>query len=190
MKKPTPTIINFMFPDRILDEKYLNKLADLILFYWEFRLDKPNIQLAQAWKDQSIINKKEISLEIDTDPIKISSVSHLMSAYNFKTQFIGQYGLVLHETWDLNSTYKIKGHEKYVRVVITGSSGHKAWTQPIFITSWVIIIKKLYTLINNYNIIPFPSNKTDHFPTTSTCITMYYYWVWVGGYCRECRNMV
>jgi hypothetical protein len=48
MKKPTPTIINFMFPDRILDDKYLNKLADLILFYWEFRLDNPNIQLAQA----------------------------------------------------------------------------------------------------------------------------------------------
>ena len=82
-----------------------------------------------------LINKNEISLEIDTDPIKISSFSHLMSGYNFKTQFIGQYGLVLHETWDLNSTYKIKGHEKYVRVVITGSSGHKAWTQPIFITS-------------------------------------------------------
>ncbi len=82
-----------------------------------------------------LINKKEISIEIDTDPIKISSVSVLMSGYNFKTQFIGQYGIVLHETWDLNPTYKIKGQEKYVRVVITGSSGHKAWTQPIFITT-------------------------------------------------------
>ena len=40
-----------MFPDRILDDKYLNKLADLILFYWEFRLDNPNIQLAQAWME-------------------------------------------------------------------------------------------------------------------------------------------
>jgi len=81
-----------------------------------------------------LINKKEISLDIDTNPIEISSVPILFSAYKYKTQFIGQYGIVLHETWDLNPTYKIKGQEKYVRVVITGSSGHKAWTQPIFIS--------------------------------------------------------
>lgn len=47
-----PIIIDFMHTNKKLDEKYLNKLADLILFYWEFRLDNPNIQLAQAWKDQ------------------------------------------------------------------------------------------------------------------------------------------
>ena len=70
-----------------------------------------------------LINKNEVSLDIDTS-----------SQYHYKTQFIGQYGIVLHETWDLNPNYKIKGQEKYVRVVITGSSGHKAWTQPIFIS--------------------------------------------------------
>ena len=70
-----------------------------------------------------LINKNEVSLDIDAS-----------SQYHYKTQFIGQYGIVLHETWDLNPTYKIKGQEKYVRVVITGSSGHKAWTQPIFIS--------------------------------------------------------
>ena len=43
-----PIIIDFMHTNKKLDEKYLNKLADLILFYWEFRLDNPNIQLAQA----------------------------------------------------------------------------------------------------------------------------------------------
>jgi len=37
-----------MHTTKKLDEKYLNKLADLILFYWEFRLDNPNIQLAQS----------------------------------------------------------------------------------------------------------------------------------------------
>ena len=80
-----------------------------------------------------LINKKEISLDIDTNPIQISSVPILFSDYKFKTQFVGQYGIVLHETWDLNPIYKIKGQEKYVRAVITNSTGHKAWTQPIFI---------------------------------------------------------
>ena len=43
-----PTIIQFMYPDRILSPKCLAKLADLILFYWEFRFDNPDIQLAEA----------------------------------------------------------------------------------------------------------------------------------------------
>ena len=43
-----PTTINFMYSNRILSPKYLNKLADLVLFYWEFRLDNPDIQLAEA----------------------------------------------------------------------------------------------------------------------------------------------
>mgnify|MGYP001221719123 FL=1 len=81
-----------------------------------------------------LINKKEISLDIDTNSIQISSVPILFSDYKFKTQFIGQYGIVLDETWDLNPKYKIKGHEKYIRAVITNSTGHKAWTQPIFIS--------------------------------------------------------
>ena len=81
-----------------------------------------------------LINKKEISLDIDTNSIHISSVPILFSNYKFKTQFISQYGIVLDETWDLNPKYKIKGHEKYIRAVITNSTGHKAWTQPIFIS--------------------------------------------------------
>ena len=43
-----PTIINLMYPDRILSPKYLDKLADLVIFYWEFRIDNPDIQLAKA----------------------------------------------------------------------------------------------------------------------------------------------
>ena len=43
-----PTIIDFMYPEKTLTPKYLDKLADLILFYWEYRLDNPDIQLAQA----------------------------------------------------------------------------------------------------------------------------------------------
>jgi len=41
-------IINFMYPERSLTPKYLDELADLVLFYWEFRFDNPDIQLAEA----------------------------------------------------------------------------------------------------------------------------------------------
>ena len=43
-----PTIIDFMYPERILTPKYLDKLADLVLFYWEYRYDNINVQLAEA----------------------------------------------------------------------------------------------------------------------------------------------
>ena len=43
-----PIIINFMYPERTLTSKYLDKLADLVIFYWEFRHDNPGIQLATA----------------------------------------------------------------------------------------------------------------------------------------------
>ena len=43
-----PIIINFMYPERNLTSKYLDKLADLVLFYWEYRYDNPSIQLAEA----------------------------------------------------------------------------------------------------------------------------------------------
>ena len=43
-----PIIINFMYPERTLTSKYLDKLADLVIFYWEFRHDNPSIQLAEA----------------------------------------------------------------------------------------------------------------------------------------------
>ena len=43
-----PIIINFMYSKRSLTPKYLDKLADLVLFYWEFRFDNFDIQLAEA----------------------------------------------------------------------------------------------------------------------------------------------
>ena len=43
-----PTIIQFMYPKRTLTSTYLNKLTDLVIFYWEYRHDNPDIQLAEA----------------------------------------------------------------------------------------------------------------------------------------------
>ena len=43
-----PTIINFMYPNKILSPKCLAKLADLVIFYWEFRFDNLDIKLAEA----------------------------------------------------------------------------------------------------------------------------------------------
>ena len=41
--------------------------------------------------------------------------------------------MILDETFGLSPSYKIKGTEKYVRVVISNSDGFKAWLQPYFI---------------------------------------------------------
>ena len=43
-----PAIIQFVHDAKILDEEYLEKLADLVRFYWEFRYDNPEMQLAEA----------------------------------------------------------------------------------------------------------------------------------------------
>ena len=43
-----PTIIDFMYPKKTLTPKYLDKLAELVIFYWEYRHDNPDVQLAEA----------------------------------------------------------------------------------------------------------------------------------------------
>ncbi len=80
-----------------------------------------------------LMNKNEISFDIDLDPIKIHFQTPKISDAVFKTQFIGNNGIILDETFDLSPSYKIKGTEKYVRVVISNSDGFKAWLQPYFI---------------------------------------------------------
>ena len=43
-----PTIIQFIYPEKSLTPKYLDRLADLVQFYWRYRFDNPDIQLAEA----------------------------------------------------------------------------------------------------------------------------------------------
>ena len=79
-----------------------------------------------------LINKNEITIEIDLDPTQIHILSPKITDQQFKTEFIGYNGEILLVSDDLTPSYKIKGNEKYIRAVITSSDGYKAWTQPYF----------------------------------------------------------
>ena len=49
----------------------------------------------------------------------------------YLTEFIGQGGRVLMESFSLRPVYRIMGNEGYVRARVSDSSGHVAWTQPM-----------------------------------------------------------
>ncbi len=51
----------------------------------------------------------------------------------YKFDFIGSGGKILAQVVGEEATYCVRGDEGYVRVRITGSSGTRAWTQPVFI---------------------------------------------------------
>ena len=50
----------------------------------------------------------------------------------YTTVFIGSGGKILQTSIELESVYRRKGNEKYVRVKIVDSNGKIAWTQPVF----------------------------------------------------------
>ena len=54
--------------------------------------------------------------------------------YIYATRFTGRDGVLLAETTDLETTYRIKGDEGYVRATVASSSGTRAWTQPVFVS--------------------------------------------------------
>ena len=58
---------------------------------------------------------------------------HVFGENRYTTTFIGAGGRVLARTADVNPAYTIQGSEKYVRARIQDSTGHYAWTQPVFV---------------------------------------------------------
>jgi hypothetical protein len=74
--------------------------------------------------------QKEIDLEI--------SDKHPAFRTRYQVEFIGKGGAVLQESGvkeqaGLKAQYRMTGNEGYVRVRITDSNGHRAWTQPVFV---------------------------------------------------------
>ena len=51
----------------------------------------------------------------------------------YAIEFIGRDGVKLAEHVGEEATYRIRGDEGYVRARVTGSSGVRAWTQPVFV---------------------------------------------------------
>jgi hypothetical protein len=52
--------------------------------------------------------------------------------FKYTTDFIGQHGKLIYQTYGTEASYKIRGDEGYVRARIKSSDGTTAWTQPIF----------------------------------------------------------
>ena len=50
----------------------------------------------------------------------------------YTVEFIGKHGQRLQQTYGLESEYRLRGDEGYVRAVVKCSDGSKAWVQPVF----------------------------------------------------------
>jgi len=51
----------------------------------------------------------------------------------YAVEFIGRRGRRLQKSYGLESEYRLRGDEGYVRAVVNCSDGSKAWTQPVFV---------------------------------------------------------
>lgn len=84
------------------------------------------------------IEISEISTSDRTMSIQIDRTNTGGTGADYETTFITKNGVPYSRDKDstrLNPTYTILGDEGYVRAVITGPNGAKAWVQPVFITS-------------------------------------------------------
>ena len=70
-------------------------------------------------------------LFVSGDLIKLNIQQNSIQTY--KTTMIGKGGTVLDEKAGIDVTYRIKGHEGYVRARVDSSWGARAWIQPIFL---------------------------------------------------------
>ena len=52
----------------------------------------------------------------------------------YVTHFIGRDGTMCAEVVGTEAAYQPRGDESYIRAVVVSSSGHKAWTQPVFLS--------------------------------------------------------
>jgi len=56
--------------------------------------------------------------------------------FKYTTDFIGQGGKLLSQTYGTEASYRTCGNEGYVRARVKASDGANAWTQPIFTERW------------------------------------------------------
>ena len=78
------------------------------------------------------VSKDAISLRIEQEWSQVfGNVREWDQVYT--TEFIGRGGRKLDEQTGQEPSYRISGDEGYVRARVTGSSGVRAWTQPVFL---------------------------------------------------------
>ena len=117
--------------------------------YKEFSLEHSNpgrgwiVVRAEELSQESIVEAMTTgnlyaSTGIVLEALDITSEGVFLDVQPFRDQlytirFLGSGGRVLQESVDTEATYEFQGDEGYVRAVVLGSSGGKAWTQPVFI---------------------------------------------------------
>jgi hypothetical protein len=74
------------------------------------------------------VTLSEISVSPEGVKVSIENAPPL----KYVTYFIGEHGKVLAKSFELKSTYRRSGEEKYVRARVEASNGDIAWTQPAF----------------------------------------------------------
>lgn len=71
--------------------------------------------------------------DVRIEPQSISITMHQLSDEEFRTEFIGREGKVLHVAETNPVRYSLRGNELYVRAKVTDSNGRVAWIQPVFV---------------------------------------------------------
>lgn len=71
--------------------------------------------------------------EYKADRTEVSIKVKALTNSKYTIRFIGSGGKMLHESFEPNAVYKIKGSEGYVRVKVLESNGKFAWTQPLML---------------------------------------------------------
>jgi hypothetical protein len=72
-------------------------------------------------------------LEVEQSDAALALEIEQRSDFLYQTDFVGHDGVVLETQTGLAPRYEFSGKERYVRAVVTSSSGQKAWTQPVFL---------------------------------------------------------
>lgn len=72
-------------------------------------------------------------LDYKADRTEVSIKVKALTNSKYTVRFIGSGGKVLHESFEPNAVYKVKGTEGYVRVKVLESNGRFAWTQPVML---------------------------------------------------------
>ena len=73
--------------------------------------------------------------DVQSSPEAVSLRIEPQVDFIYTTAFIGRDGRTLAESSGLEASYEPKGDEGYIRAVVKNSSGGKAWTQPVFLSS-------------------------------------------------------
>lgn len=80
------------------------------------------------------------STGVELEDVRVDSTSVTVTIrqrgdFKYTTEFIGRGGRVLATSRELQSVYRLRGDEGYVRARVRDSMGYHAWVQPVFVAT-------------------------------------------------------